>query len=242
MANLVIGPMLRYVSESVATVWVETDAPCRVEVLGHRTDTVAYSHAAHRGGARPDLRLVSRDAPASRAVHAQSRRARAGHGRRRPGRLELRMRDQPPDDWPHMLLLLGDQVYADEVSPEAAKFIRARRDVRVAPGLEVEGFEEHARLYREAWSEPTLRWLLSTLPTAMIFDDHDTHDDWNTSAAWKAKMRTESWWPNRVSGALMTYWIYQHIGNLTPTALEREICSNCCTLDPTSCQPPIRTQ
>ena len=39
MANLVIGPMLRYVRDSEATVWVETDGPCRIEVLGHRSDT-----------------------------------------------------------------------------------------------------------------------------------------------------------------------------------------------------------
>ena len=34
MANLVLGPLLRYVTETEATVWVETDAPCEVEVLG----------------------------------------------------------------------------------------------------------------------------------------------------------------------------------------------------------------
>lgn len=266
MANLLIGPMLRYVSDSEATVWVETDGPCRVEVLGHRSDTfqvnarhyaiVAISgltpascveYEVHLDGVRhwpeagggewPPSRI--RTLPGTGALELIFGSCRVTRPHREPytrspdehelgmgvdalAALAARMRDQPPDDWPHMLLLLGDQVYADEVSPETATFIRARRDVRVAPGLEVEGFEEYARLYREAWSEPTLRWLLSTLPTAMIFDDHDVHDDWNTSAAWKAKMRTESWWPNRISGALMTYWIYQHIGNLTPTALERD--------------------
>ena len=34
MASLVLGPILRYVSETEATVWVETSAPCEVEVLG----------------------------------------------------------------------------------------------------------------------------------------------------------------------------------------------------------------
>jgi hypothetical protein len=133
--------------------------------------------------------------------------------------LAVRMRGQPAERWPHMLLLLGDQVYADEVSPETVEYIRARRDVSRPPGLEVKGFDEYARLYREAWSQPTLRWLLSTLPTAMIFDDHDVHDDWNTSAAWKAKMSTEPWWAERISGALVTYWIYQHLGNLAPAEL-----------------------
>ena len=30
-----------------------------------------------------------------------------------------------------------------------------------------------------------MRWLLSCVPTAMIFDDHDVRDDWNTSAVWR---------------------------------------------------------
>src|SRR3954467_7251841 len=32
--------------------------------------------------------------------------------------LALRMATAPPEEWPHALLLLGDQVYADEVHPK----------------------------------------------------------------------------------------------------------------------------
>ena len=39
MASLLIGPMLRYVSDSEATIWLEADASCAVEVLGHRSET-----------------------------------------------------------------------------------------------------------------------------------------------------------------------------------------------------------
>ena len=39
VAGLILGPMLRYVDASAATVWVETDAACEVEVLGHRART-----------------------------------------------------------------------------------------------------------------------------------------------------------------------------------------------------------
>ena len=46
----------------------------------------------------------------------------------------------------------------------------------------------------EAWSDPPIRWLLSTVPSAMIFDDHDVVDDWNTSAAWVDEMRRQDWW------------------------------------------------
>ena len=34
MAELVLGPILRHVDADAATVWVETDAPCEVTILG----------------------------------------------------------------------------------------------------------------------------------------------------------------------------------------------------------------
>jgi hypothetical protein len=37
--ELVLGPLLRYAGFSEATVWVETDAACEVEVLGYRSRT-----------------------------------------------------------------------------------------------------------------------------------------------------------------------------------------------------------
>ena len=39
MPDLLLGPILRYVSEPEATGWVETTGPCEVEVLGHREPT-----------------------------------------------------------------------------------------------------------------------------------------------------------------------------------------------------------
>jgi PhoD-like phosphatase len=130
--------------------------------------------------------------------------------------LALRMRDADPDDWPDLLLMLGDQVYADEVSPATERFIRARRDLEVPPGLQIADYEEYCHLYQEAWSEPAVRWLLSTVPSAMIFDDHDVIDDWNISSEWVADARAADWWDERVVGAFMSYWCYQHLGNLSP--------------------------
>ncbi len=121
-----------------------------------------------------------------------------------------------------MLLMLGDQVYADDVSPEARAFIRSRRSTREPPGEEAADFEEYTRLYWESWSEPVTRWLLSTVPSAMIFDDHEVIDDWNTSAAWKMEMRSQPWWDERITGAFMSYWLYQHLGNLSPRELSHD--------------------
>jgi hypothetical protein len=125
-------------------------------------------------------------------------------------------------EWPDALLLLGDQVYADEVSPETRAFIEARRGTDTEPIDQVADFEEYTRLYRESWSEPDIRWLFSTVPTVMIFDDHDVHDDWNISWLWVEEMRRKPWWEARITGAFMTYWIYQHLGNLSPPELAED--------------------
>ena len=122
--------------------------------------------------------------------------------------------------WPDALVLLGDQVYADEVPPKTAAFIRSRRD---GEGLdEVADFEEYTHLYRESWSDPDIRWLLSAVPSTMIFDDHEVHDDWNISDSWIAEMRTKTWWHDRINGAFMAYFLYQHLGNLSPPELTAE--------------------
>src|SRR5207249_10174364 len=75
---------------------------------------------------------------------------------------------------------------------------------------------------RESWSDPDIRWLLSTVPSTMIFDDHDVNDDWNISQPWIDEMRSKPWWDDRITGAFMSYWLYQHIGNLSPPELAEE--------------------
>lgn len=116
---------------------------------------------------------------------------------------------------PDLLLLLGDQVYADATSAEMREFIEARRDISEEPGDELADYEEYAHLYRLAWGEPALRWLLSWLPTLMIFDDHDVRDDWNTSLTWRRQMEATSWWHGRIVAGLGSYWVYQHLGNMS---------------------------
>ena len=122
------------------------------------------------------------------------------------------MHGQAPQEWPHALLLLGDQVYADEVHPH------------IEPHLDGDGevvtFDDYVRLYCASWGEPVIRWLLSTVPSAMIFDDHDVHDDWNTSIEWVTEMRKKEWWRKRIVAAFESYFIYQHLGNLSPAELD----------------------
>jgi len=265
MPELILGPVLRYVDETDATVWVETDAPATVEILGHERQTfqIAGHHYAlvhvaglepgstneydvkvdgERKWPRPDspfppcaIRTMAGDEPAK--IVFGSCRVSVPHeppyvlskdddprGREVDALYALahRMLGQPREEWPTRLLMLGDQVYADEVSPEALEFIRARRDTSEPPGEEVADFEEYTRLYWESWGEPVMRWLLSNLATAMIFDDHDVHDDWNISASWLDDYRAKPWWDDRIRGAFMSYWAYQHIGNLAPGDLHSD--------------------
>jgi hypothetical protein len=270
MAELVLGPMLRWAGTDEATVWVETDAPCMVEVrpLGlpsasDGTFCVAGHHFAivrvrglPENAATPYAVALDGEAVWPRAddplgtcrlrTHAargpvtllfgscrtaypheapySSRPDDHAHGRELDAlrAAALRVAGSDPSDWPHTVLLLGDQVYADEVSPETLEFIRARRDTSKPPGKSIADFEEYTRLYREAWSDPPIRWLLASIPSAMIFDDHDVIDDWNTSAAWVARMRKKGWWEGRITGGFMAYVLYQHWGNLHPDELERD--------------------
>ncbi len=121
-----------------------------------------------------------------------------------------------PERWPDLVLFLGDQVYADETSPAMRAFIEQRRDPEQAPWYELQDYEEYAHLYCLAWTDPANRWLLSTLPSAMIFDDHDIRDDWNTSWTWRQDMEATGWWHDRIVGGLGSYWVHQHLGNLGP--------------------------
>lgn len=265
MPELVLGPLLRYVGDREATVWVETDAACEVEVLGRTQTTfcVAGHHYAlvHVEGLEPGrtyeyevaldgepvwpepgssfppsaIRTLADREPFEIAFG--SCRVAAPHvppytlgkdehpeGREIDALVALveRLRHTPPEQRPRLLVLLGDQVYADEAPPGVREFIRSRRDPSQPPGEQVADFEEYTRLYHEAWRDPPMRWLLSTVPTAMVFDDHDVHDDWNTSRAWRKQMCAKPWWDDRIAGGFMSYWIYQHIGNLPPRELHAD--------------------
>ena len=259
MAKLVLGPLLRYVGDTCAVVWVETDEACEVSVLGTSRKTFCvedhhyalvrvedlkpgerYEYGVELDGdavwpppgyefPQPQFRTYPKKddlqiAFASCRVAAPSEppytlpKDEDDRGREHDAlrTLALRMKDAEPEEWPDLVLMLGDQVYADETSPETREFIRSNRDPNEPPGEIALTFEEYTRLYRESWGEPVIRWLLSTVSSAMIFDDHDVHDDWNTSEAWLEEIRETDWWDEHIVAGLMSYWIYQHAGNLSP--------------------------
>jgi alkaline phosphatase D len=62
-----------------------------------------------------------------------------------------------------LMLMLGDQIYAD--------------DMTTSINPDDEASEFHAR-YRDAFTTPHLRALMSTLPTYMAMDDHEIENNW----------------------------------------------------------------
>jgi hypothetical protein len=144
-----------------------------------------------------------------------------------------RMHSIGAERWPNALLLVGDQVYADDPSAAVTERLHARRAAGLGPpGVdtgpesvvdEICDFEEYTWLYHESWGSEHVRWLLSTVPTCMILDDHDLRDDWNSSYSWRQQIVTEPWWRSRVIGAFSSYWVYQHLGNLSPDELDADV-------------------
>jgi PhoD-like phosphatase len=266
MADLVLGPLLRYVSETEATVWVEADRPCEVEVLGRREPTFTveehfYALVRIEGlepGSRQEYEVsldgekrwppAGSDLPASTIrtlepnhpfdvafgscrvalphtepyVESKDRNNQRGREYDALRVLAVEMARSEREDWPELLFLLGDQVYVDEGSPRTRARIRRRRGTGTPPGEEVTDFEEYSWLYEESWTDPLVRWLFSTVSTSMLWDDHDMSDDWNISRTWVEEMERKSWWHRRAAAGIMTYWIYQHLGNLSPHELDAD--------------------
>lgn len=262
-ATLVLGPLLRYVDETEATVWVETSAPAEVRVLGRSSPTFAveghhyalvvvaglepgsdreYSVAIdgviawpEPGDQRPAprIRTISGDTEDGLDISFGSCRDHRS-GEKTPATVvdagvdalvalsrELQAGARPA---PALLLLLGDQVYADHRhTPPTARDRAADQGSPEAPTLEAaQTFDEYAAAYQGSWTEPDVRWLLATVPTAMIFDDHEVRDNWNVSAAWRREVLAAPGWREQITGALMSYWLYQHLGNLSPAGHEKE--------------------
>ncbi|MEV5570674.1 alkaline phosphatase family protein [Spirillospora sp. NPDC052269] len=294
MTALVLGPLLRHVGENTATVWVETDRPCRVLVragdveVGAQTFTIHGHHFAlvEVGGLAPGARVPyqveldgTRVWPEEGSAFPASQlrtldpsgtlRVSFGSCRRSPDREGKHGFDtlsalahhltHADATWPDILLMVGDQVYADELDPAMREIVRARRganghsapattgaptnlgggapantlvangasaptglvetkpSAEACPDDEIANFEEYTHLYRLAWREdPAVRWLLSTVPSLTVFDDHDIRDDWNTSYTWRQQMWALPWWRDRIVGGISSYWVYQHLGNLSP--------------------------
>ena len=103
------------------------------------------------------------------------------------------------------MTLLGDQIYSDGV-----KAIRLREESRHRdpPPTEQELRDTYRFLYRGYFNEPGFRSLLESLPSLMIWDDHDISDNWGSYLDWEDG-------DDRLFRAASTaYREYQHLHHL----------------------------
>lgn len=113
------------------------------------------------------------------------------------------------------LLMLGDQIYADEWKHNGIGRVAITRD-------------DYRRVYSYVWSDPDLRNLLANMPVFMTLDDHEVDNDWH----WEDKAREHAvvpWYTRlvrwlggrpieerriprqRIRGAFRAYWEHQGI-------------------------------
>jgi hypothetical protein len=153
--------------------------------------------------------------------------------------LQLAKQKDRLNEWPHLLLLLGDQIYADDVdgsvatvrgrvprrrvlSPLDAPETVLKRDRTKFPtyagsqSFHCTVFEDFAYAYITSWSSANVTKVLANIPTFMTFDDHEITDDWNITSSWFEQMMQSDWWVDAVTDGLVAYWMYQGWGNPLP--------------------------
>jgi alkaline phosphatase D len=85
-----------------------------------------------------------------------------------------------------MVLMVGDQIYADDLGPVAPD--------RLA--------DEYNGRYRTVFTQPAIRGLMARVPTYMTLDDHEIEDNWPAKA-------THEDWMVKYPAAMHAYLTYQ---------------------------------
>jgi PhoD-like phosphatase len=118
---------------------------------------------------------------------------------------------------PHFVLMMGDQVYMDEDEPDVFKeHLDSRPSVRR---------RAMAETYGRNWSRSPVRRVMASVPTYMMWDDHDIRDGWASVAmdsptlAARYPRGRELFRKNNAyfEDARDVYWHFQGCHNPTPT-------------------------
>lgn len=94
--------------------------------------------------------------------------------------------DDPAGPKVDAVVLLGDQIYGDDLGPFGKDFT----------------FEDYTTRYRAAFSQPHFRSLAARVPMYMILDDHEIENNWPEKNDGKKDIQ-------RSTNALMAYQAYQ---------------------------------
>lgn len=132
-----------------------------------------------------------------------------GDSKRHPSKLKnkdfsmwTRMREQHEQDRFHLLLMGGDQVYADSIWDQlgllnelkTATLVGGKRLTtkavvnRQLNKTESRQFSKDLRafyeqLYLDSWSNKDMSYMLGSVPSVMMWDDHDIFDGWGSYSA-----------------------------------------------------------
>ncbi len=271
MADLVLGPLLRYVGTTDATIWVETDAACEVEVLGRREQTFCVAGPSLRAGAVEDLE------PGRAGVRGGARRraALAAAGSEFPPsvlrtfradeQIELvfgSCRVALPQEPPYTLPKEATRRTAAASTPCTRSRSRSSTTTRPPTRTSCSSAATRStptRSRRRRRSSSTaaragpparrrpgrrLRGVHAPLPRVVVgpgdplaaldgleLDGHRRPRHARRLEHLRGLVRGDgggAWWRDRVIGGMVSYWIYQFIGNLSPAELrERPLYGGC---------------
>lgn len=118
------------------------------------------------------------------------------------------------DRSPFLILLHGgDQIYADRVwheVPALAAWMKNGQKIKHAPAvtdaLRAEIRSYYYRLYMQVWSQPDIRTMLASVPSLMIWDDHDIFDGWGS---WSSRRQTSPVYQAIFDAALDAFCLFQ---------------------------------
>ncbi|XP_070537633.1 uncharacterized protein [Ptychodera flava] len=81
----------------------------------------------------------------------------------------------------HLFILGGDVVYADPIFVKLKEERKARGiDETDTTGLLEEARAKYFELYISRWRQPEQAYMLSRVPSFMMWDDHDIFDGWGS--------------------------------------------------------------
>lgn len=87
----------------------------------------------------------------------------------------------------NVLIMGGDQVYADQIwegCPAIKSWVetplKKRQQHQFSPAMADQVKQFYFDLYRDRWHQPEVEDMLSSVPTVMMWDDHDIFDGWGS--------------------------------------------------------------
>jgi phosphodiesterase/alkaline phosphatase D-like protein len=129
------------------------------------------------------------------------------------GRIFDQIRLRQPKDELRFILMLGDQIYADDYKHNRLGYV-------------ARSLEDYREVYRRSWASLYFQNMLLNLPVFMTLDDHEVDDDWTWTDSSRTKAQIPVWnrilrWIMRrshfewlipveaVRNALQAYWEHQ---------------------------------